>query len=82
MDSYYIIHHISEYVRVVDTLNLGEDVLKWGQSLEKKKGGDQEDELELIQVKLANIINKDVIDEQGVFHGGEDTPEEVIAHMR
>ena len=82
MDSYYVIHHISEYVRAVDTLDLAKDVVKWGQQLEKKKGGDQEDELSRIQVKLADILNKDVIDEQGVFHGGEDTPEEVMDRLR
>jgi hypothetical protein len=32
-------------------------------------------------VKLANIINKDIIDDQGVLHGGVDSTEEVIARL-
>jgi hypothetical protein len=33
-------------------------------------------------VKLADIIKKDVIDDKGVFHGGVDIPEEVIARVK
>jgi hypothetical protein len=81
MDTYFVIHHINEYIRSIDTLDLAKDVVKWGKQLEKKKDGDHRDELSHIQVKLANIINKDAIDDQGVFHGGVDSPGEVIARL-
>jgi hypothetical protein len=46
--------------------------------LKKKKDSDHRDKLLRIPVKLANIINKDVIDDKDVFHSGVATPEEVI----
>lgn len=82
MDAYYVIHHISEYVRVNDTLR-EMDVWQWGKGLEKTNAGDHRDELTRIQVKLADIINKDVVDDEfGMFYGGVDTPEEVTDRLR
>jgi hypothetical protein len=52
-----------------------------GDRLEKKKHGDHKDELSCIQVKLANIINKEIIGDQGVFHGGVDNSEDVIGRL-
>jgi hypothetical protein len=63
---YFIIHHISEYVRSIYTLDLAKDVVKWGEKMDKKKDGDHKDELSRIQVKLADINNKDIIKDKGV----------------
>jgi hypothetical protein len=30
MDIYFVMHHISEYAHLIDTLDLAKDVLKWG----------------------------------------------------
>src|SRR4051812_23460895 len=81
MDAYCIIHHMSEYIRRLDTFVLTCDVLQWATKLEKKNNGDCRDVITRLQLKLLDIINKVFIEGKGAFHIGVASRHEVKARM-
>jgi tRNA G10 N-methylase Trm11 len=82
MDCYYVIHHMKEFVRDKHRFTKSEHVKDWGRRLQQIQDEDLAQELRRIQLQLATVINKDVFEADGVFHGSYLTMEETQEHLR
>lgn len=75
---YYVCSHMDDFVRARNTLCKAEDLRKWSNNLEHKPY-DWKQEFARYQNVFANIINKDVVLDTGLFYAGNDAREEHAA---
>jgi hypothetical protein len=81
-DVYYVIYHMMAYIRANNTFTRGSDITEWGRSLQEITDVGLRDEFVRIQLNLATVINKDVLLPEGMFHGGNESADEVEDRLK
>jgi hypothetical protein len=71
-----------EYFRANNTFSRGSDITEWGRSLQEITDIGLRDEFVRIQLNVVTVINKDVLLPKGMFHGGNESADEVEDHLK
>ena len=74
MEAFYAIHHMREFVRDQEQLQLTSSLAKWGQYLANITDRDLRQEIYRIQDKIAQLIHTDVLNKEGMFYYGPRPP--------
>ena len=69
-DAFYVLHHLKGYVRDIRNLRLPSAVREWAENLARISDSDLREDFHAIQVKLADIISRDVFSGRGSLHQG------------